>query len=61
MSSKTIEQTGLRGALAKRDLLAKRLSAARSIGDDGLAAKLEYVVAELDGLLAFALLSHTRH
>jgi hypothetical protein len=48
-------------ALVQRDSLARLLSAARAIGEDELAAKLEYAIEQLDGLLAAALQTHTRH
>jgi hypothetical protein len=48
-------------ALVQRDSLARLLSAARAIGEDELAAKLEHAIEQLDGLLAVALQHHTRH
>jgi hypothetical protein len=48
-------------ALVQRDSLARLLSAARAIGADELAAKIEYILHQLDGLLAAALQQHTRH
>jgi hypothetical protein len=48
-------------ALVQRDSLARLLSAARAIGEDELAAKIEYIIDQLDRLLAAALQTHTRH
>jgi hypothetical protein len=48
-------------ALVQRDSLARLLSAARAIGAEELAAKIEYILVQLDGLLAAALQQHTRH
>jgi hypothetical protein len=48
-------------ALEQRDSLTRLVSAARAIGEDELAAKLEYAIEQLDGLFAAALQTHTRH